>query len=150
MSRAAPPMSATCTLVGVDHEDTKSFALVESEAELPSAEHSVVYEIKWDAAVVPAGTHLGQTEGRASAGWVLDKEPSGTWGVGDRRWDNAFYFDDADRQGHNPRTGLFYSFKDNIQQGRMRGGSWWFRLRIVDKTGKTVLTSNEARVNWGD
>jgi hypothetical protein len=141
---------ATCSLVGVAHEKMKSFATVKSEAWMSTPTHSVVYEIKWDAAVVPGGHHLGQVAGQASD-WVVDKskddEP-----IGDRgnMKMNAPYFKNDLNWEHDPEAGRYFYYHDPIQQRRLRGGSWWFRLKVVDKKGSVLSQSHDVEVPWGE
>jgi hypothetical protein len=141
---------ATCSLVGVAHEKMKSFATVKSEAWMSKPTHNVVYEIKWDAAVVPGGQHLGQVEGQASD-WVVDKSKDGE-PIGDRGNTkmNAPYFQNDLNWEHDPETGRYFYYHDPIQQRRLRGGSWWFRLKVVDKKGSVLSQSHDVEVPWGD
>jgi len=139
---------ATSSLVGVAHEETESFATVKSEAWMSSQTHSVVYEIKWDAAVAPGGNHLGQVMGQASD-WVVDKSKDGV-PIGDRKDKNAPYFNNDTNMNHAPETGRYFRFNDAIQQRRLRGGSWWFRLKVVDKHNNVLSQSHEVEVNWGE
>ena len=139
---------ATSSLVGVAHEETESFATVKSEAWMSSQTHSVVYEIKWDAAVAPGGNHLGQVMGQASD-WVVDKSKDGV-PIGDRKDKNAPYFNNDTNMNHAPETGRYFRFNDAIQQRRLRGGCWWFRLKVVDKHNNVLSQSHEVEVNWGE
>jgi hypothetical protein len=136
---------ATCSLLGVQHEDTKSFATVKSEAWMSSPLHKVLYEIKWDAAVVPGGKHLGQQDGVASD-WITDLSPYGV-PIGVRNDPNAPYF--ADDGNHDPQNGKYFLFNDGIQQARKYGGSWWFRLKVVDQHGGVLSESHPVEVPWG-
>jgi hypothetical protein len=140
---------ATCSLVGVHHEETKSSALVESKAWMSSPTHSVVYEIKWDAEVVPGGSHLGQVEGQASD-WVVDKSADGE-PIGDRENEKeAPYFNNDLEMKRAPKTGRFFWFPDDIKQRRLRGGSWWFRLKVIDEDNNVLSQSHDVEVPWGD
>ncbi len=139
---------ATSSLVGVAHEETKSFATIKSEAWMSSQAHRVVYEIKWDAAVTPGGNHLDQVKGQASD-WVVDKSKDGV-PIGDRKDKNAPYFNNDTDMNHAPETGRYFSFNDPIQQRRLRGGSWWFRLKVVDKNNNVLSQSHDVEVNWGE
>jgi hypothetical protein len=140
---------ATCELGGVQHDDNagKSFALVQSKAWVSSPDHRVVYDIKWDAAVVPGGTHLGQAPNQASD-WVIDKSPDGT-PIGDRNDNNAPYFNNETEMIQDAKNGRYFQFNDSIEQSRLRGGSWWFRLKVLDKNDKVVSQSHDIEVNWG-
>ena len=138
---------ATCEFNGVAHEKEKSFASVVAEAFVSSPDHSVVYEIKWDEAVVPAGTHLGQVEGKASD-WVVDKSPTGD-PIGDRATEPTHYFTNDKGWEQNATKGRYFYFRDGIEQDRLRGGSWWFRLKVIDGDGKVLSQSYDVEVNWG-
>jgi hypothetical protein len=139
---------ATCSLVGVAHEEKKSFATVKSEAWMSKPTHSVVYEIKWDAAVVPGGDHLGQVKGQASD-WVVDKSIDGE-AIGDRGTKKmiAPYFKNDLTWELDP-AGRFFSYNDPIEQRRLQGGSWWFGLKVVDEKGSVLSQSHDVEVNWG-
>ena len=139
---------ATSLLVGVAHENDKSFATVISEAWMSSQAHSVVYEIKWDVAVAPGGNHLGQVKDQASD-WVVDKSIDGI-PIGDRKDKNAPYFNNDTDMDHAPKTGRYFRFTDAIQQRRLRGGSWSFRLKVVDKHNNVLSQSHDVEVNWGE
>lgn len=139
---------ATCSLVGVGHNETHSFATVRSEAYMSSPTHRVVYEIKWDAAVVPGGRHLGQIPNQASD-WVVDKSVEGV-PIGDREGLNAPYFNNDIDMRHELLRGRYFYFNDPIQQHRLRGGSWWFRLKVVDENNQVLSQSHAAEVPWGE
>jgi hypothetical protein len=141
---------ATCSLIGVAHDDVKnkSYATVSSEAFLSSPAHSVIYEIKWDAAVVPGGHHLGQVQGQASD-WVVDKSRDGV-PIGDRKNNkNAPYFKSDLNMDFDRKAGRYFIFQDAIEQRRLRNGSWWFRLKVVDKSGSILSQSHDVEVPWG-
>ena len=136
---------ATCNLVGIINTDDRSEALVESRAIMSDPSHRVIYEIKWDAAVVPGGDHLGQLPNQASD-WIVDRSPTGI-PIGDRNDPNAPYFDNDADLTHDLQ-GRYFTFNDNIVQGRLRGGSWWFRLKIVDLGNNVLSMSHEVEVSW--
>jgi hypothetical protein len=141
---------ATCSLIGVDHDDVKnqSYATVRNEAFLSSSTHSVVYEIKWDANVTPGGHHLGQVQGQASD-WVVDKSIDGL-AIGDRKNNkDAPYFTSDLQLDFDPQEGRYFTFNDPIIQRRLRNGSWWFRLKVVDKAGSVLSQSHDVEVPWG-
>lgn len=136
---------AECSLIGLDHEgDDRSFASVKSEAWLSSPGHRVIYEIKWDAAVAPDGNHLGQTAGQASD-WIVDLSQHGE-AIGDRDGAQAPYFDDDFKP--DKAQGQYFYYTDPIQQSRKQGGSWWFRVKVVDAEGKVLSQSHDVQVDW--
>lgn len=137
---------ATCELVGIYHEKDKSFATVRSQAWMSSPEHNVVYEIKWDKKVVPGGTHLGQKADTASD-WVVDKSAGGE-PIGDREGEQAPYFNNETEMKHDAENGTFFWYNDPIQQRRLSGGSWWFRLKVVDGSDTVLSQSHPVEVDW--
>ena len=141
----APVPVTNMQLIGIAHEDDGSFATVLSTAQLTNVNQRVRYDIRWDAAVVPSGNHLGQTPGQAS-NWVEDLSQQGD-AVGDRNGQMARYFDDNTLANQNGPGGLFFRYMDPIQQDPLNGGSWWFRVQVLGP-GDAVLANQEIEVDW--
>ncbi len=137
---------AECSLVGIAHEAEQSFATVRSQAWMSSPEHKVLYEIKWDGAVVPGGTHLDQVANQGSD-WVIDKSKDGE-PIGDRDSPQPAYFNNENEMKSAQETGTFFYYNDPIQQRRLRGGSWWFRLKVVDGSDNVLSQSHAVEVDW--
>ncbi len=137
---------AECSLLGITHEgDNYSTATVKAEAWMSSPLHEVIYEIKWDAAVTPDGGHLGQTEGEESD-WIVDLGQD-LQPIGDRDNPGSTYFDDD--YSLDQDEGQYFLYHDQIGQSHKEGGSWWFRLKVVDETGNVLSQSHDVEVDWG-
>lgn len=132
-------------LIGNKNEGTKSYASVESEAQLTGIDQKVVYEIKWDANVVPSGNHLEQNNVPPNT-YVVDKAQNGIDTVGERSSPMHRYYEDQEYETPNP-NGLFFHYVDGIEQDLLQGGSWWFRIRVIDRGGST-LSSSEVEIKW--
>ena len=141
----APVPITDMQLIGIAHEAGGSFATVLSTAQLTNVNQRVRYDIRWDAAVVPSGNHLGQIPGQAS-GWVEDLSQQGE-AVGNRNGQMARYFDDNTLDNQNGPGGLFFRYMDPIQQDPLNGGSWWFRVQVLGP-GDAVLANQEIEVDW--
>ena len=139
-SKGNPTVSLTLeTAPYYESKSDRSCAVVYGKAELTDQSQRVIYWIKWDEAVVPGGTHLNQDSTPAGT-WVEDLSPNGE-SVGDRNSDMARYWNDKACSDYNP-GGLYYGYRDPIQQmGRLTGGSWWFKLDVVNKKGKVLASS---------
>ncbi len=142
--------TTSLTLAGIQYDNNEdhpaSFASVIAQATLTAPTQRVFYDIRWDGAVVPAGDHLGQ-QPNTPGGWVEDLSEDGE-SVGDRNSPLARYFDGPLGNGANRATGLYFYFRDPIaQDGLLTGGSWWFRLRVVDNNNRQ-LSSSEVEVPW--
>ncbi|MBZ5522846.1 MAG: hypothetical protein LAP21_11465 [Acidobacteriia bacterium] len=147
--RAARP-TVGISLQGPAHDapGNHSYATVTSHATLTHPSQQVVYEIRWDAAVVPGGNHLGQQPLTASNGWVVDRSRDGH-PIGDRTIpEYAYYFSNNGYSTGDAQNGLHYYFPDGIEQRELNGGSWWFRIRVIDQNGTTLVTSQEQEIDW--
>jgi uncharacterized protein DUF4157 len=135
------------TLVGIDHDNQHSYATVNSEAHLTDLTQRVEYDIRWDAAVVPGGDHLGQ-QPNSAGGWVRDRSPPPNGQpIGDRNNDMGGFFLNSDFSGQDNAAGLHFYYPDGIRQRPLNNGTWGFRLRILSQQG-AVLSSSEVVVDW--
>ena len=48
------------------------------------------------------------------------------------------------------QAGVYFQFNDAIEQNRLSGGSWWFRLKVVDADDKVLSQSHDIEVDWGE
>ncbi len=141
-----PKNTAAVRFDGAEIQGGRSYAQVTATAEMTDPTHRVCYEIKWSKDVPPGGMHLGQDSVAANT-WVLDKGPSGE-DIGDRNAAVHYYHkynSEHDRRKH----GLYFTFVDFIiQQQELRNGAWWFRIRIVDKSGQELFKSPSVKIDW--
>merc|ERR1712232_1406932 len=140
----------------------RSEASVAAKAELTDMTHVVRYWIKWDANVVPAGTHMNQQPNRASDGFVMDMSPDQmgyqATPIGMRAMPASsmavhhYFMPIEGRESWDfPRDecGFLWRFDDHVvQPGKLNGGKWWFKLDVVDKDGNVKATSDECEVDW--
>ncbi len=77
--------------------------------------------------------------------WIVDLSGDGE-AIGDRVGAQAPYFDDD--FSPDEVSGQYFYYTDPIQQFRKQGGSWWFRLKVVDAEGNVLSQSHEVEVNW--
>ena len=139
-----PPFTSI-NVRGKESNNERSYATVESNAELTGIDQRVIYEIKWGANVVPAGNHLNQNTVPPNT-YVEDKAPNGVDSVGDRNSPIHHFFRDQDCSIDDP-NGLYFHYNDGIEQESLQGGSWWFRIRVIDRGGST-LSSSEVEIQW--
>lgn len=120
-----PPPVTTCTTIGVQHENGRSYATVRAEATHLREGDQVIYEIAWDAAVAPIEhPHLHAVANRASD-FVVD--------LGN---DGQLIGKSIDHYGKDDERGRYFEYNDGIEQPEKNGGVWRFRLRIVDRNGR--------------
>jgi len=129
---------ATCVTNGVVHDIGKSFASVSSKATYLQETDRVIYEIAWDAAVAPVGHEGMHAVAHTASDFIVDRSQEGE-AIGESR---AHYR----RDGAN---GFVFEFRDGIEwPTELNGGSWRFRLRVVNGAGTEVARSAVAIVNW--
>jgi len=129
---------ATCVTNGVVHDIGKSFASVSSKAIHLQETDRVIYEIAWDAAVAPVGHEGMHAVANTASDFIVDRSQEGE-AIGNPR---AHYR----RDGAN---GFVFEFRDGIEwPTELNGGSWRFRLRVVNGAGTEVARSATAIVNW--
>ncbi|AOX00893.1 hypothetical protein BJP34_16850 [Moorena producens PAL-8-15-08-1] len=137
-----PQREATCTLNGCGYDQNldRSEASVEAKATGLRPEDQVHYEIAWDAPVAPVGHGALQVQEGVASNFVEDLSQTGV-----RAGDVKERYT-TDKEGYRE-----FNFTDGIQwPGNLTGGSWRFRLRVVDNKNKQVAISEVAVVNWDE
>jgi hypothetical protein len=132
------PRIVTCVAQGVQFQFGHSYSSVEINASQLQETDRVIYEIAWDAAVAPVGHEGMHVVANQASDFVVDKSQEGV-AIGDVR----------SRYRRDGVNGFVFHFRDGIDWNtELNGGSWRFRVRVVNGAGTQVAISPVATVNW--
>jgi hypothetical protein len=132
------PRIATCVAQGVAFQFGNSYSSVEIRASQLQETDRVIYEIAWDAAVAPVGHDGMHVVANQASDFIVDKSQEGV-AIGDVR----------SRYRRDGVNGFVFEYRDGIEwPADLNGGSWRFRLRVVNGAGTEVARSAVAIVNW--
>ncbi len=132
------PRIATCISRGVAFEFGKSYSSIDVRASQLQETDRVIYEIAWDAAVAPVGHEGMHVVAGEASDFITDRSQEGV-AIGDVR----------SRYRRDGANGFVFEYRDGIEwPAELNGGSWRFRLRVVNGAGTEVARSAVAVVNW--
>lgn len=132
------PRIATCVSRGVAFEFGKSYSSIDVRASQLQETDRVIYEIAWDASVAPVGHEGMHVVANQASDFITDRSQEGV-AIGDVR----------SRYRRDGANGFVFEYRDGIEwPTEFNGGSWRFRLRVVNGAGTEVARSAVATVNW--